>query len=69
MPRLGTCELMDYSYFLPKTNLKNQLKEIEDGFGNATCGRCGKEFYKTYFVICGDCLTSLNKIAIGLPEN
>ena len=69
MPRLGTAELMDFSYSFPHHDLRKAVKALEDSFGVTNCGHCGKDFYRTYFVVCGECLTKASKIARGLPEN
>ena len=69
MSRLGTSTLMDYSRTFPQVDLKNAVKELEESFCIATCGHCGKEFYKTYFVVCAECLMKADRANRGMPEN
>jgi ribosomal protein L32 len=40
-----------------KTDLQQAVKELEASFSMQKCGHCGKEFYRTHFNICADCLT------------
>lgn len=47
--------------------LAEKLKELESEFGNAKSGHCGKEFHRTYFNICGDCLVQY-AIALRSPS-
>ena len=42
-----------------------EIRQIENPTDTTTCGGSGKEFYKTHFVICSDCLVKMDKKAKG----
>jgi hypothetical protein len=61
MARLGTYSQSYYDYSYEKPDICRSVQELKKSFGNAICGHCGKEYYRTYFVMCDDCLTIKGK--------
>ena len=41
----------------PKVDLEKAMLDLTASFFTQKCGHCGKEYFRTYFIICPDCLT------------
>lgn len=45
--------------------MQKDLNDLHASFERTTCGGCKKEFSKTYFVVCAECLTKIHNHNMG----